>query len=308
MSSPFSHLSRSVTRSGSSVTRGLFSTWSSSRHDGQPHKADDRRRRTSCESKTLQAQSNVIAVPIRRAFIFNQLMHALLLSFCRYFAKIADARGAMSLSLVKCQVKKFLSAACACVRGSAILCYHDCCHRISLTCAHSSSRALTTPFCQVAAPKQPWKREQVAMTTQEERTGCYDYPGRENRLLWLPRKREHVHKRRLTNSETFQVLSWKLAVLLAHSVQLAHYLLAPCLGPGGEPFALGAANSDLFTFHVVRFDDGWLGIYLAFSKRWLCAGCWKQTNVNSNYKTHGSFHNINSNIRRHRWKFYSHKF
>ena len=59
----------------------------------------------------------------------------------------------MSLSLVKCQVKKFLSAAC--VRGSAILCYHDCCHRISLTCAHSSSRALTTPFCQVAAPKQP---------------------------------------------------------------------------------------------------------------------------------------------------------
>ena len=39
-------------------------------------------------------------------------MHALLLSFCRYFAKIADARGAMSLSLVKCQVKKFLSAAC----------------------------------------------------------------------------------------------------------------------------------------------------------------------------------------------------
>ena len=37
MSSPFSHLSRSVTRSGSSVTRGLFSAWSSSRHDGQPH-------------------------------------------------------------------------------------------------------------------------------------------------------------------------------------------------------------------------------------------------------------------------------
>ena len=82
MSSPFSHLSRSVTRSGSSVTRGLFSTWSSSRHDGQPHKADDRRRRTSCESKTLQAQSNAIAAPNRRAFIFNQLMHALLLSFC----------------------------------------------------------------------------------------------------------------------------------------------------------------------------------------------------------------------------------
>ena len=81
MSSPFSHVSRSVTRSGSSVTRGLFSTWSSSRHDGQPHKADDRRRRTSC--KTLQAQSNAIAAPIRRAFIFNQLMHALLLSFCR---------------------------------------------------------------------------------------------------------------------------------------------------------------------------------------------------------------------------------
>ena len=141
MSSPFSHLSRSVTRSGSSVTRGLFSTWSSSRHDGQPHKADDQRRRTSCESKTLQAQSNAIAAPIRRAFIFNQLMHALLLSFCRYFAKIADARGAMSLSLVKCQVKKFLSAAC--VRGSAILCYHDCCHRISLTSlirAHVRSR------------------------------------------------------------------------------------------------------------------------------------------------------------------------
>ena len=114
MSSPFSHWSRSVTRSGSSVTRGLFSAWSSSslRHDGQPHKADDRRRRTSCESKTLQAQSNAIAAPIRKAFIFNQLMHALLLSFCRYFAKIADARGAMSLSLVKCQVKKFLSAAC----------------------------------------------------------------------------------------------------------------------------------------------------------------------------------------------------
>ena len=107
MSSPFSHWSRSVTRSGSSVTRGLFSAWSSSslRHD-------DRRRRTSCESKTLQAQSNAIAAPIRKAFIFNQLMHALLLSFCRYFAKIADARGAMSLSLVKCQVKKFLSAAC----------------------------------------------------------------------------------------------------------------------------------------------------------------------------------------------------
>ena len=37
MSSPSSHLSRSVTRSGSSVTRGLFSAWSSSRHDGQPH-------------------------------------------------------------------------------------------------------------------------------------------------------------------------------------------------------------------------------------------------------------------------------
>ena len=37
MSSPFSHLSRSVTRSGSSLTRGLFSAWSSSRHDGQPH-------------------------------------------------------------------------------------------------------------------------------------------------------------------------------------------------------------------------------------------------------------------------------
>ena len=37
MSSAFSHLSRSVTRSGSSVTRGLFSAWSSSRHDGQPH-------------------------------------------------------------------------------------------------------------------------------------------------------------------------------------------------------------------------------------------------------------------------------
>ena len=35
-----------------------------------------------------------------------------LLSFCRYFAKIADATGAMSLSLVKFQVKKFLSAAC----------------------------------------------------------------------------------------------------------------------------------------------------------------------------------------------------
>ena len=120
MSSPFSHLSRSVTRSGSSVTRGLFSAWSSSRHDGQPHKADDRRRRTSCESKTLQAQSNAIAAPIRRAFIFNQLMHALLLSFCQYFAKIADARGAISLSLVKCQVKKFLSAACpqgACVEA-----------------------------------------------------------------------------------------------------------------------------------------------------------------------------------------------
>ena len=114
MSSPFSHWSRSVTRSGSSVTRGLFSAWSSSslRHDGQPHKVDDRRRRTSCESKTLQAQSNAIAAPIRKAFIFNQLMHALLFSFCRYFAKIADARGAMSLSLVKCQVKKFLSAAC----------------------------------------------------------------------------------------------------------------------------------------------------------------------------------------------------
>ena len=122
MSSPFSHWSRSVTRSGSSVTRGLFSAWSSSslRHDGQPHKADDRRRRTSCESKTLQAQSNAIAAPIRKAFIFNQLMHAQLLSFCRYFAKIADARGAMSLSLVKCQVKKFLSAACpqgACVEA-----------------------------------------------------------------------------------------------------------------------------------------------------------------------------------------------
>ena len=38
MSSPFPHLSRSVTRSGSSVTRGLFSAWSSSRHDGQPHR------------------------------------------------------------------------------------------------------------------------------------------------------------------------------------------------------------------------------------------------------------------------------
>ena len=37
MSSAFSHLSRSVTRSGSSVTRGLFSAWSSSRRDGQPH-------------------------------------------------------------------------------------------------------------------------------------------------------------------------------------------------------------------------------------------------------------------------------
>ena len=47
MSSPFSHLSRSVTRSGSSVTRGLFSAWSSSKHDGQPHKADDRLRRAA---------------------------------------------------------------------------------------------------------------------------------------------------------------------------------------------------------------------------------------------------------------------
>ena len=102
------------------ITRGLFSAWSSSslRHDGQPHKADDRRRRTSCESKTLQAHLNAIAAPIRKAFIFNQLMHALLLSFCRYFAKIADARGAMSLSLVKCHVKKFLSAACAAPQGA----------------------------------------------------------------------------------------------------------------------------------------------------------------------------------------------
>ena len=63
---------------------------------------------TSCESKTLQAQLNAIAAPIRKAFIFNQL----LLSFCRYFAKIADATGAMSLSLVKSQVKIILSAAC----------------------------------------------------------------------------------------------------------------------------------------------------------------------------------------------------
>ena len=114
MSSAFSHLSRSVTRSGSSVTRGLFSAWSSSRHDGQPHTVRPlgRSTETSCESKTLQAQLNAIAAPIRKAFIFNQLMHALLLSFCRYFAKIADATGAMSLSLVKSQVKKFLSAAC----------------------------------------------------------------------------------------------------------------------------------------------------------------------------------------------------
>ena len=41
------------------------------------------------------------------------------------------------------------------VRGSAILCYHDCCHRISLTFAHWSSCALTAWFYQVAAPKQP---------------------------------------------------------------------------------------------------------------------------------------------------------
>ena len=39
-------------------------------------------------------------------------MHAPLLSFCRYFAKPADARAATSLFLVKCQVKKMLSAAC----------------------------------------------------------------------------------------------------------------------------------------------------------------------------------------------------
>ena len=47
---------------------------------------------------------------------------------------------------------------------SAILCYHDCCHRILLTCAYSSSRALTTWFCQVAAPKQPCKKLRPKMT------------------------------------------------------------------------------------------------------------------------------------------------
>ena len=43
------------------------------------------------------------------------------------------------------------------VRGSAILCYHDCCHKISLTCAHSSSSTLVTSFSQVVTPKQPCK-------------------------------------------------------------------------------------------------------------------------------------------------------
>ena len=168
MSSPYSHLSRSVTRSGSSVTRGLFSAWSNSslRHNGQPHKADDRRRRTSCESKTLQAQSNAIAAPIRKAFIFNQLMHAVLLSFCRYFAKIADARGAMSLSLVKCQVKKFLSAACPqgacaeapfCVTMTVAIEFHS----RALIRAHVRSRRhfakLPLPNSRATAAGQPCK-------------------------------------------------------------------------------------------------------------------------------------------------------
>ena len=114
MSSAFSHLSRSVTRSGSSVTRGLFLAWSSSRHDGQPHHGKAAR---TINGDELRKQDTASAVerdrsPHPKSLIFNQLMHALLLSLCQYFAKIADATGAMSLSLVKSQVKNFLSAAC----------------------------------------------------------------------------------------------------------------------------------------------------------------------------------------------------
>ena len=72
-------------------------------------------------------------------------MHALFLSFCRYFAKLADARRAMSLSLVKCQEKKFLSAACPqdacteapfCVTMTVAIEFHS----RALTRAHVRSR------------------------------------------------------------------------------------------------------------------------------------------------------------------------
>ena len=75
-------------------------------------------------------------------------MHALLLSFCRYFAKIADSRGAMSLFLVKCQVKKFLSAAslqgaCAeapfCVTMTVVIEFHSrALNAFELTCAYDA--------------------------------------------------------------------------------------------------------------------------------------------------------------------------
>ena len=131
--------------------------------DQDPGKAD-RRRRAVKAGHLVEVQSSAIAASIFRAFIFDQPMHALLLSLCRYFAKIADAKGAKSLSLVKCQVKKIFVIRLATprrVRGSAILCYHDCCNRVSLTCAHSSSRVLIrphvrSPFCQVTTPKQLW--------------------------------------------------------------------------------------------------------------------------------------------------------
>ena len=48
------------------------------------------------------------------------------------------------------------------VRGSAILGYHDC-------AIEFHSRALTTPFCQVAAPKQPCACMQLSASTKRKK-------------------------------------------------------------------------------------------------------------------------------------------
>ena len=148
-SSPFSHLSRSVTRSGSSVTRGLFSAWSSSRHV----RRTTTQGRRSTETDELRKQDTASAGERDRSphpkSLYLQSTDACTASFFLSYSNVLVLGQMPSEEIfVSC-----LSARCVC--GSAILCYHDCCHRISLTCAHWSSRALTTPFCQVAASKQP---------------------------------------------------------------------------------------------------------------------------------------------------------
>ena len=76
-------------------------------------------------------------------------MHALLLSFCRYFAKIADAREAMSLSFVKCQVKTFFVSSFSAFYVTMIVAIEF--HSRPLIQAYVRSRRHFAKFCTAVA-------------------------------------------------------------------------------------------------------------------------------------------------------------